>query len=133
MVDKIILFDGVCNLCNASVNFIIRNDPQKNFKFASLQSVVGCELLKKAGLSCQKLETLVLIENNEFFIKSTAALKIAKDLKGLWKVFYIFMFLPRPVRDFFYDLVAKNRYTLFGRKKSCMIPDKESKIRFISS
>jgi len=132
MVNKIILFDGVCNLCNASVNFIIRNDPHKLFKFAPIQSEFGHEILKKAGLSYNKLETLVLIENNEFFLKSTAALKIAKDLKGFWKAFYVFMIIPKPVRDFIYNLVAKNRYKLFGRKKSCMIPKKEVKERFVS-
>lgn len=133
MINKIILFDGVCNLCNATVNFIIRNDPKQLFKFAPLQSAFGQEILKNSGLSILKLETVILIENKELFIKSTAALKIAKDLKGFWKVFYVLMIIPKPVRDFFYDLVAKNRYTLFGRKKSCMIPDKETIMRFISS
>lgn len=133
MINKIILFDGVCNLCNATVNFIIRNDPEQLFKFAPLQSAFGQEILKNSGLSILKLETVILIENKELFIKSTAALKIAKDLKGFWKVFYVLMIIPKPVRDFFYDLVAKNRYTLFGRKKSCMIPDKETIMRFISS
>ena len=129
--NPIILFDGVCNVCDASVKFILARDKSEKYLFASLQSDTGQELLKKFGLPTEKFKTFALVENKQIFTKSTAALKVAKELSGVWKFFYVFIYLPVPVRDFFYDLVSKNRYLIGGKKHSCMIPTPEIKKRFL--
>ncbi|MCS6832078.1 MAG: thiol-disulfide oxidoreductase DCC family protein [Flammeovirgaceae bacterium] len=131
MKHAIILFDGVCNLCNSSVNFIIERDKKRRYKFASLQSETGRKLLEKMGLPSNKLDSIVLIEDETVYFKSTAALKIASQLDGFWKIFGIFRLVPRPLRDAAYDLIAKNRYRWFGKKASCRIPTPELKTRFL--
>jgi predicted DCC family thiol-disulfide oxidoreductase YuxK len=130
MKRSIILFDGVCNFCESSVQFIIKRDPVGHFQFASLQSETGERLLKQLEVK-NHLESLVLIENRRYYKKSTAALKICKNLKGGWKLLYIFRIIPTPIRDFFYDWIAKNRYKWFGKKDSCMIPTTEIRNRFL--
>ncbi|MEK6477891.1 thiol-disulfide oxidoreductase DCC family protein [Catalinimonas sp. 4WD22] len=127
----IVLFDGVCNLCNHAVNFIIVRDQHKRFKFASLQSQSGIELLKKHHISTRSIDSLVLIRKNKAFIKSTAALKIARDLDGLWSTLYIFILIPAPIRDRIYELVAHYRYKIFGKSESCRYPSDELKTRFL--
>lgn len=130
-MERIVLFDGVCNLCNQSVQFIIKRDPNACFTFASLQSDFGKELLKKHGIE-EDTDSFVLIENDKSYIKSSAALRVCCKLKGAWKFFVLFFIVPRPVRDFLYDIVAKNRYRWFGKHESCMLPTPETKKRFIN-
>ncbi|PWA11805.1 thiol-disulfide oxidoreductase [Pueribacillus theae] len=129
-MERIILFDGVCNLCNHSIQFIIKRDPNAVFKFASLQSDIGKELLKKHGLN-EDTDSFVLIENNKSYIKSSAALRVCRKLKAPWNFFVLFFIVPRPVRDFIYDFIAKNRYRWFGKQESCMLPTPEIRKRFI--
>ncbi len=128
---KIVLFDGVCNLCNGLVRFIIKRDRNGKFRFASLQSEIGQQWLLRFGLAKNEFESFVLIEGEKFYLKSSAALKMLKELGGIWKAFYVFIFVPRPVRDFIYDLIAKSRYKIFGKRDVCMIPTPELKERFL--
>jgi predicted DCC family thiol-disulfide oxidoreductase YuxK len=126
----IILFDGICNLCNSGVQFIIKRDSNGHFKFASIQSETGQRLLKKHGIS-NKIDSIVVIENEKIYIKSDAALHISKYLDGYWKYLILLKVLPAAFRDFLYDIVAKNRYKWFGKKESCMLPALETKARFL--
>lgn len=128
---KIILFDGVCNLCNSSVNFIIDRDKKNIFKFAALQSETGQKFLNKFGMDQNDFDSVVLVDENKFYSKSSAALKIVKEFPFLWKALYIFIIIPPPLRNFFYDLVAKNRYRWFGKKDSCRMPSPELKNKFL--
>jgi predicted DCC family thiol-disulfide oxidoreductase YuxK len=127
---RIILFDGVCNFCDSSVQFIIKRDPNGYFQFAPLQGETGKKLLKEFGL-IENLDSIVYIEDDRFYKKSVAALKICKNLEGVWRLFVIFKIIPTPIRDFFYDIVAKKRYKWFGKKDSCMIPSPEIRNRFL--
>jgi predicted DCC family thiol-disulfide oxidoreductase YuxK len=126
----IILFDGVCNFCNRTVQFIIKRDKQGLFKFASLQSEIGKELLKKHGID-QNIDSFILIVHERYYMKSTAALHVCKKLKGAWKLFYLFKIVPTPLRDIVYDHIAKNRYKWFGKREACVVPSKEIKNRFL--
>jgi len=128
----IVLFDGVCNFCNGTVNFIIRRDRNDSFRFAPLQSEIGQKLLRQYDLNAPGIDSVVLIENGRAFMHSTAALKIAQKLGGVWQIFSVFQFVPRSARDFFYRLFARNRYRLFGKKEVCMMPTPEIKARFLS-
>lgn len=129
MTNPLILFDGVCNFCNSSVNFIIEHDSRGVFKFAPLQSEIGQKYIEKFGLN--ELDTVILIEDEKAYTHSTAALKIARRLDGIWSWAYAFIIIPRPVRDFFYKLFAKYRYRLFGKKDACMLPTPEIRARFL--
>jgi predicted DCC family thiol-disulfide oxidoreductase YuxK len=122
----LILFDGVCNLCNASVQFIVKRDPHQKFKFASLQSPVAKEYLTN-----QEMSSILLIKNGKYYDRSNAALEIARDLKGPWKIFYFFKIIPASLRNVLYNVIANNRYKLFGKKDECMIPTPELRSRFI--
>lgn len=128
---SLILFDGVCNLCNSSVNFIIKHDPKELFLFASLQSDAAKEILLQLNEEKIKMDSILLIEEGEIFEKSSAALRISKKLNKGFKLLYIFIVLPKPIRNFVYDYIAKNRYKWYGKKDSCMIPTPELKQRFI--
>lgn len=129
---KIILFDGVCNLCNNSVNFIIEHDKKDVFRFASLQSEIGQKLTSERGIDPEELDSIVLIEPGvAYFKKSTAALEISKELSGGYSMLKYFSFLPEGLRDSVYDLIANNRYKWFGKKDSCMIPTPELKAKFL--
>lgn len=128
---QVILFDGVCNFCNTSINFVIDHDPQKRFKFASLQSDFGYETLKKYNRNTLDFDSVILLKNNRLYIKSEAALEIAKDLSGFWKYLSIFGIFPTFMLDFFYDLIAKNRYKLFGKSEVCRMPSPDLKERFL--
>jgi predicted DCC family thiol-disulfide oxidoreductase YuxK len=128
----IILFDGVCNFCNGSVNFIIRRDSANRFQFAPLQSEIGQKLLHQYKLDTADVDSVILIENGAAFTHSTAALKIAGKLDGAWQHLSVFQFVPGNLRDFFYRLFAKNRYRLFGKKDVCMIPTPEMRARFLN-
>lgn len=127
----LILFDGVCNFCSKSVIFIIKRDPQKIFKFVSLQSPGGQEILQKFNLPADIFETFVLIEEDGYYLKSGAALRITKRLSRLWPLLYIFIIVPRCIRDFLYDLFAKYRYELFGKREMCFTPTQDIRDRFI--
>lgn len=133
MIDKqkIILFDGVCNFCNFWVNFILDRDKKDLFKFAALQSKLGNEILKKFNMDNSNLESVILLDGESVYSKSTAALKIAKELSGPVKILYPLLILPKFLRDFFYDLIAKNRYKIFGKKEVCRIPTEEEKVKFL--
>ncbi len=127
----IILFDGVCNFCCASVQFIIARDPQGYFKFASQQSDLGKTLLAEANLPAA-METFVLIEGQAVYTRSSAALKVAAKLTSPWPLGAVFWLVPRFLRDAVYRLIAKNRYRWFGQKESCWLPTPEIRARFLS-
>ena len=129
-MNPIVLFDGVCNFCNGSVNFIIEHDKRGYFRFAPLQSEIGKEYIEKFGLS--ELDSVILVEDEKVYTHSTAALKIARQLDGPWSWFYALIIIPRPVRDFFYKLFAKYRYRLFGKQDACMLPTPEIRSRFLT-
>ena len=128
---SIILFDGVCNLCNTLVNFIIKHDKKAYFKFASLQSDAAKEILLQYNSKKINLDSIILIENNAVYEKSTAALKISKNLTGGFKLLYALIIIPKFIRDWVYYFIAENRYKWFGKKESCMIPSPEIKSRFL--
>lgn len=130
-MNSIVLFDGVCNFCNGSVNFIIRNDPEKRFKFAALQSEAGQELRAKYGIG-EDVDSIVLIENGKAYTHSTAGLRIAKTLGGIWSLGYVGIIIPAFIRDFLYRKFAKNRYRFFGRQDACMLPTPDVRDRFFS-
>jgi len=129
---KIILFDGVCNLCNGAINFIIKRDKKDVFRYASLQSEIGQKLITERGIDISKIDSILLIDPAKtFYHKSTAALQIAKQLSNPYPLFYLFLVIPKFLRDWVYDIVAKNRYRWFGKKETCMIPTPELKTLFI--
>lgn len=129
--DKIILlFDGMCNLCNGTVLFVIKRDHRDKFVFAALQSGIGHQLLGEHSLPIDNFGSLILIEHGKYYQKSTAVLKIAKALGRGWQLLYAFIIIPKIVRDFIYSLVAQNRYKIFGKRKKCMIPTPELKAKF---
>lgn len=127
---SIILFDGDCHICNKSVQFIIKRDTKGHFLFGSLQSETGIQLLEKHNVP-KDINSLILIEGSNYYDQSTAALRISKHLKGLWKLVYCLLIIPKPIRDFFYRLIAKNRYQWFGTIDRCMLPTEEEKRRFL--
>ncbi len=128
---KIILFDGVCNLCSASVRFTIEYDHKQEFKFASLQSDFAKRTLSERGINEDLLKTIVLIKNESIFLKSDAVLEICKGLNGLWPIFYSFKIIPRLIRDAVYDLISRNRYRWFGKKDKCWLPSPDLNGRFL--
>jgi len=121
----IILFDGDCSFCNATVRFIYRKDKSNYFKFSSLQSAIGQGILKQSGLSTSDFNTFVLYENGVVYTKSTAALRVLRKLKSIVMIFNVCRILPVSFRDFVYDFIAKNRHKIFRKKDYCQIPDKE--------
>jgi len=127
----IIIFDGVCNLCEYSVQFIVKHDRQARFRFVSAQSESGKVLQRTYGVDTLRDGTVILLKDDQVYVKSDAAVKIAKDLDGLWSILYIFNFIPRPVRDFIYSKISKNRYRWFGKKNECLLPDSSIKERFL--
>lgn len=129
-MENIILFDGVCNLCDQSIQFIIKRDHTGFYKFGSLQSPNGQKLLEHYQVPTD-IDSFILIRNNKVYTKSTAALKVAQNLDGLWKMLYPLIIIPKPIRDFIYNIIANNRYKWFGKKTSCTLPTPEIKERFI--
>ena len=128
--EHILLFDGECNLCNRLVIFVIKRDPAK-FHFASLQSRVGQQLLQQYHHSTTDLDSFVYIQGNRCDTKSTAALRLFRELGGVWRLLYGLIIIPIPMRDFFYTWIAKNRYRWFGKRETCMIPTSELRERFL--
>jgi len=130
-MERIILFDGVCNFCDASVQFMIKRDPSGKFKYTPLQSEVGQKILAENRLSAAEFDSIILSENGKIYKKSTAALRIAKELSGLWPFLYLFIIVPPFIRNAVYDFVAANRYKWYGKKEACMVPSPEVRSRFI--
>jgi len=129
--DKVIVFDGICNFCNASVDFVIRHDPKGKFKFGTLQSEPAQEILSRLQLRRDDYETFLLLEQGQAFTKSTAALKIAKQLPGLCPLLGMFLIVPRPIRDWVYDFFARRRYRWMGKRDVCRAPTPAERERFI--
>ncbi len=128
----IILFDGVCNLCNGSVLFIIKRDPQSKFRFASLQSELGMKLIDEFEFPQGELSSVLLVKDQKLFQKSNAALEITRQLSGLWPMLYVLKIIPPFIRNSVYDWIARNRYRWFGKKDACMIPTPELRSRFVA-
>ena len=128
---NIVFFDGLCNLCEASVQLIIKNDPKGHFHFSSLQSDFAKDFLGSKISTLLDPKSIILWQNGKLFERSTAALKVAKKMSGFYPLLYILIIIPRFIRNFFYDAVAKNRYDWFGKKDACMIPTAELRERFI--
>ncbi|MGY0408740.1 MAG: thiol-disulfide oxidoreductase DCC family protein [Polaribacter sp.] len=130
---KIILFDGICNLCNNAVLKVIKNDKKNTFLFAALQSEAGKKITKHLKIDVSKIDSIILYEPNisSYNVKSTAALKIMNNFSGLWVLTQLFWILPESFRNLIYNFIAKNRYKWFGKKESCMIPTPELKAKFL--
>ena len=130
-IQPVILFDGICNFCNAGINFIIKQDKKKVFRFAALQSEAGQQLLQKHGLSTNKFESFILIDEGKVYQKSDAGIKVYGKLPWYWKWMQLAWIAPQFVRDAVYDFIARNRYKWFGKKDACMIPGAEIRGRFL--
>ena len=129
---KLILFDGVCNLCNDAVLKIIKHDKKDIFLFTALQSNIGKNIINELGIDSAKIDSIILyIPGENYFIKSEAALNIANEFQGFWKLFQILKVFLLFFNDFFYDFIARNRYRWFGRKEQCMIPTKKLNSKFL--
>ena len=129
----VILFDGVCNLCSGSVQYVIKHDPQRIFRFASLQSSFAQKILADHHLPLNDFNSFVLYENNRVYTRSTAALFAAKRLSGPVKVLSIFLIVPKFIRDGVYNIIAKNRYKWFGKREACWLPTPALKTLFLDS
>lgn len=129
---KIILFDGVCNLCDSSVQFIIKHDKKDTFRFVALQSEIGLEIINHIGIDTSKIDSILLYEPGKaYYYKAQAALKIAKELGGIYTAISWFSILPNFLTNTVYDYIAKNRYKWYGKKEACMIPTPELKAKFL--
>jgi predicted DCC family thiol-disulfide oxidoreductase YuxK len=129
--NPVILFDGVCNFCNGTVNFVLKQDRKDVFRFAALQSEAGRKLLEKYKLSTEEFDSFVLLDEGKIYKKSAAALRVMNKLPWFWKEVQLFRVIPTPFRDAIYDFIARNRYKWFGKKDQCMIPTLEIKSRFL--
>ncbi|MFV5684614.1 thiol-disulfide oxidoreductase DCC family protein [Flavobacterium sp. GB2R13] len=129
---KIILFDGVCNLCDSVVQFIIKHDKKDVFRFVALQSDLGQEIIKYIGIDTKKIDSIILYQPGiAYYYKSEAALEIAKNLGGIYYFGTLFSILPISFNNYIYDYIAKNRYKWYGKKESCIIPTKELQAKFL--
>jgi len=128
---KILLFDGLCNLCNSSVLFVIKRDANKQIRYAAIQSKQGMMLMKKYGIEEAYLGSLIFIDEGKVYLRSTGALRLCKYLKGLWPMFYILILVPPFIRNAVYDTVSKYRYRIFGKLETCMVPTIELKSLFL--
>ena len=129
--NPVILFDGLCNLCVGSVQFIIKRDKQKQFRFASLQSSFGKNVLVQFGLNENDPSSFILLEQGKIFTRSTAALKVCRQLSGAWKMMFAFIIVPASIRNYIYSFIAHNRYKWFGKKEACWLPNEALKYLFI--
>ena len=130
-MSDVVIFDGVCNLCAHSVKFILNHESAPTLRFVPLQSVAGKKLMREFGFSPEDAKTFVLVAGGQPYVKSDAAIRVVAYLRGGWKLLGTLRILPRPIRDWAYDLVARNRYRWFGRAESCMVPTPELRARFI--
>lgn len=128
---QIILFDGVCNFCNYWVNFILARDKKDIYRFAAIQSPAGQAVMNVIGLSDTIIQTVILVDGKNIYTKSTAALRVIKNLSGPTKTLYPLIIIPKFIRDFFYDLIASYRYNLFGKRDTCRVPTAEEKNKFL--
>jgi len=129
--NPIVLFDGVCNLCNGSVQLILRHDPAGRFRFASLQSPAGQELLARFGIDPAVLDSVILVEGDRCYRESDAALRVARGMSGPWKMLWALRVIPLPLRDGLYRLIVRNRYRWFGKQETCWLPTPELRERFL--
>lgn len=129
--ERVIVFDGVCNWCNAWVNFTLDHDPHTKFKFGTLQSQPAQQILTELRLPPDDFKTFLLLEQGRVFTKSTAALRIIRQLSGLWPLLYVGFVIPRPLRDALYDYIAHRRYRLMGKSETCRIPTQAERERFV--
>ncbi len=130
---KVILFDGVCNLCNGAIQFIIKRDTADVFRYAPLQSTIGQKLISERNIDSSNIDSIILIEPGvAFYVKSDAALEIGKQLKGYGVISSVLQWIPGSIRDIVYDFIARNRYKWYGKKEECMIPTPELKAKFLS-
>jgi predicted DCC family thiol-disulfide oxidoreductase YuxK len=127
----VILFDGVCNLCNGSIQFVIKRDSKARFRFASLQSDMARDLVKPFGKDPAQLDSILLVHNGKLYQKSRAALEIVRRMRGAWPLLYGLVIIPPFIRDVVYNWVARNRYRWFGKQESCMVPTPDLKERFL--
>ncbi len=132
MEQPVVLFDGVCNLCNGAVKFIIRHDKKKVFLFASLQSEAGQKLLGQYNFPADEHSTSILIDKGKAYTRSTGSLMVEKKLNGLWPVLYSYIIIPAFIRDSIYNWISTNRYKWFGKKETCIVPTPELKARFLN-
>lgn len=130
--DRVLLFDGVCKLCNASVGFVIRHDTRRRIKLASVQSVEGQALLAWFGLPTERFDTVALIDNQQLYTRSGAFIQLMRHLPRPWSWLRVLRLVPRPLRDWGYDRIARNRYRLFGRYDQCLLPSAEHRGRFLN-
>jgi predicted DCC family thiol-disulfide oxidoreductase YuxK len=130
-VRPILVFDGTCNLCVRSIRFILEHEQRPTLRFAPLQTRTGAQLMLKFGFSAQDAKTFVLIADERAYVKSDAAIRVARELRGRWKLLGLLRLVPGPLRDWAYDVIARNRYRWFGRREACMVPAPEVKARFI--
>jgi predicted DCC family thiol-disulfide oxidoreductase YuxK len=126
-----VIFDGVCNLCARSVQFILKHETEPRFRFAPVQSPAGARLLNEHGFDCADVTTFVLVSGGKVYTRSSAALRITRHLKGPWKLVRALWLIPRPLRDWMYDVVARNRYRWFGKTDACMVPTPGLQARFL--
>jgi predicted DCC family thiol-disulfide oxidoreductase YuxK len=131
-IPLVILFDGVCNLCNGTVQFILKRDKQSRFKFASLQGEFGQRILSRFDLPESSLNSFILLEGENIYTHSTGALRVLLHLGGVWKILYAFIIIPRFIRDAVYNLIARNRYKWFGKQESCYLPSADISNRFLN-
>ncbi len=128
---KIILFDGVCNLCNSSITFVIKHDPKDLFRYAPLQSDLGKSLMSKHQIDAEKVDSIILVDQDKAYTKSSAALRIARSLSGGYPLLAAFLIIPPFLRNLVYDYIARNRYKWYGKKESCMVPTPGLKEKFL--
>lgn len=131
-IHPVILFDGVCNLCNTSVQFVIKHDTKRLFRYASLQSSFGEKILKENNLSADVFNSFILFENDTIYTRSTAALLVAKRLNGFIRILYGFIIIPEFIRNAVYNFIARNRYRWFGKRETCWLPSPELKELFLT-
>lgn len=131
MNKAVILYDGICNLCNGTVRFLIKHDKREKLLFASLQSKTGQKLLRQKQFPTENNDSFIIIVNGQALMKSDAALAVSKELGGCFTLFLVLRVIPKFIRDYMYSIVAKNRYKWFGKKNHCMVPTPELKERFL--
>ncbi len=129
--NDVILFDGVCNLCNDAITFIIKRDRKNHYRFAALQSDIGALYLKKHSINPDEIDSIVLIRGEYAYTEASAALRIAQKMSGLWPLFYVFIIIPKFISNAIYEYIARNRYKWFGKKESCMIPTPALRDKFL--
>ena len=132
-VNNVVFFDGVCNLCNSSVNFLIDRDPQSKFRLASLQSEYAQQFLPKFGVNPSKIDSIAFYSTGKLYRQSRAVLEIAKRMRRGWPLLYVFIIVPGFLRDAIYNWIARNRYKWFGKQDTCRVPTPDLRSRFLDS